>query len=454
MTFVGAVFGVLAGALLAAVVGYVIVRLFATGLGRPELFAWSFATGLLVQAALFLVVVSILPGRALVPVIALDAAIVVGSFVARRPRSLQPEPSPRVPEEGWGDGRRLVRVLLAIAGAAWLLFLVSALSEPMWSTDYLAVWGLKAKIIATTGHVPTRLFSDPALYWGHPEYPLLVSLSLAVLSLFSGWHDQALALFFPLCELATLAALYGFLARRVTLLSGAAAAALTAVCFPLYQSVNSGTAEIPFAFSLVLVSTAFLDALSDRSRAVLARLAVASLVCVSIKQEGTLFVLLVGAALLIRRRREGWAPLAAATMHALLLHLGRGPQTPRAFDFTFFEPFRWGELVSRLTKVLGHVLTADVIHSWLPLLAVVLLFAFTRHGLADPLLPLVLLQVLAYVVSFSMSAFDPIWAAGVLPRLTMSLFPNFTLVLCARLEQRRQESIRDERSRVESAVVV
>jgi len=159
MTFVGAAFGVLAGALLAAVVGYAIVRLFAVGLGRPEMLAWSFATGLLVQASLFLVAVSLLPGRALVPVIALDAAIVVGSFVARRPRSLQPEPSPRVPEEGWGEGRRLVRVLLAIAGGAWLLFLVSALSEPMWSTDYLAVWGLKAKIIATTGH-PKRLASS------------------------------------------------------------------------------------------------------------------------------------------------------------------------------------------------------------------------------------------------------------------------------------------------------
>src|SRR5688572_19401740 len=141
-----------------------------------------------------------------------------------------------------------------------------------------------------------RLFQDPALYWAHREYPLLVPFSLATLASFAGaWDDQALALLFPLCELATLLALSGFLARRVSSLAGAAAAALASLDFFLYRAVNAGTAEVPFALSLVLVSCAFLDVLHDATRPAVARLFAATLFCVSIKQEGTLFVVLLAA---------------------------------------------------------------------------------------------------------------------------------------------------------------
>jgi hypothetical protein len=429
MTFVAAVLGVLAGALAACSVGWAVSRFFTGGLTRPEKVAWSFAVGLLVQAILFLIVVSIRPGHALVPLLVSDAVLVAASLVARRPVRT---PSPRLRGEGGGEGRAVV-ALLAVAAIAWMIFLVSALSEPMWSTDYLAIWGLKAKAIATTGHVPRRLFADPALYWAHREYPLLVPFSLAMLASFAGgWHDQALALLFPLCEFATLCALYGFLSRRVSPLAGAIAAALTALCFPLYRAINSGTAEVPFAFSVVLVSTAFLDALSERSRSVLTRLAIASLFCVSIKQEGMLFVLLLGAALWVRRRWEGWALIAPAGIHALLLNLLRGPQTRRDFDLTLFKPSRWGELTPRLAKAVDEILSVEVLPSWLPLLAIVLLLLLNRHGLADPLLPVLLLQVFAYVVSFPISAFDPIWAAGVFSRLMMTLFPTFTLLIATR----------------------
>ncbi|MEX0878303.1 MAG: hypothetical protein WD451_01075, partial [Thermoanaerobaculia bacterium] len=78
----------------------------------------------------------------------------------------------------------------------------------MWSTDYLAFWGYKGKVVFLTGEVPRRLFQDPALYFAHREYPLLVPLSLAALASWLGeWNDQALAVFFPVCALATLLAI-------------------------------------------------------------------------------------------------------------------------------------------------------------------------------------------------------------------------------------------------------
>jgi hypothetical protein len=309
----------------------------------------------------------------------------------------------------------------------------------MWSTDYLAIWGLKGKMIATIGHVPRRLFDDPALYWAHREYPLLVPLSLATLASFAGgWDDQALALFFPLCELATLLALFGFLARRVSGVSGAAACALAALCFPLYRAVNAGTAEVPFAFAVVLVSCAFLDTVLGGFPASRARLFCASLFCVSIKQEGTLFVGLLALSLLFRRRRrDAGVLLAAPLLHWGALYLLRGPQTRRDFDLTLFEPGRWKELPQLFATVVGRMLSTEAVLAWIPLSAIGLFLLVTRRGVADPLLPIFPLQILAYAIAFSVSSFDPIYAVeGAFRRIALTLFPALTIVLCARLPAR------------------
>lgn len=432
MNFPGALSGVLAGAVIASLVGYAVARLFTDGLWRPEKAAWSFATGLLVQAALFAALVSIAPARVRLLQLVADAVIVAGSFLARR------APSARVRGEVSRETRGRVLALLGVAVAAALLFLVTALSEPMWSTDYLGIWGLKAKTIAMAGHVPGRLFSDPALYWAHREYPLLVPFSLAMLASFAGgWNDQALAVLFPLCEAATLAALYGFVTRRVSPVAGAVAAALTALCFPLYRAVNVGTAEVPFALSLVLVATAFLEKRGQGafSRPELVRLAVASLFCVSIKQEGWLFVGLLAAALVVRRR---WLPAFAlavpAALHWFLLYLLRGPQTRRDFDFSFFQPAKWAELVPRFFHVLGRMIGTEALAAWLPLAAIVLYLLVTRRGLADPMLAILPVQLLCYAVAFSVSSFDPMYAVdGAFARIATTLFPTLALLLAARL---------------------
>jgi hypothetical protein len=432
MTFFGAAAGVLGGILLAGAVGFCVARLFTPGLSRVEIAAWSLATGLHVQALLFLLAVRIFPGSGLAPLLALDALVVSIALLIAPARS----------GSGGDDRRRwslVARALLLVSAAAWLAFLVQAVAEPMWSTDYLAIWGLKGKTIATTGHVPRRLFDDPALYWAHREYPLLVPISLAALAPFAGgWDDQALALLFPACELATLLALFGFLARRVSREAGAAAAALAALCFPLYRAVNAGTAEVPFAFAVVLLGGAFLDAL-DRDRcspAVRARLFAASLFCVSIKQEGTLFVGLLGLALLLRPRvrRDAWPLLLPPVLHWGALYLLRGPQTRRDFDLTLFEPGRWKELPRLFGIVAGRMLSTETLQAAVPLAAIALFLLVTRRGVADALLPIFPLQILCYAIAFSVSSFDPIYAVeGAFRRIALTLFPALTIVLCARL---------------------
>jgi len=435
MTFLTALLRVLGGALAAGALGYALARFFTPGLHRAETLAWSFATGLLVQAILFVVLVSIFPGAGPLPILAIDAAMVAASFLARRPR---------VPDRlARGQARTLVFTLLAIAGVAWLVFLVAALSEPMWATDYLAMWGLKGKTIFETGFIPRRLFQDPALYWGRPDHPLLVPLSLAALaSLSGGWNDQALALFFPLCELATILGVWGFLSRRVSPLAGASAAALVSVCFPLYRAVNAGLAEIPLAFALVLGSCAFFDSLETGSRPAMTRLFLASLLAAWTKPEGTLFVLLLAGTLFLRRRLRpvetwksgGWALVVPPILHASLMLLFARPIPPRDFDPTFLEPRRWSELLSRFGMVLARILGTYVLPVWVPVLAIGLFFLFTRRGLADLLLPVLVLQVLGYVAAFSISSFDPIWKVdSCFQRLVATLIPPFALVLGARV---------------------
>lgn len=435
MTFLTALLRVLAGALAAGALGYALARFFTPGLHRAETLAWSFATGLLVQAILFVVLVSILPGAGPLPILTIDAAIVAASFLARRPRAAE--------RRARGQARTLVLTLLAIAGVAWLVFLVAALSEPMWATDYLAMWGLKGKTIFETGFIPRRLFQDPALSWGRPDHPLLVPLSLATLaSLSGGWNDQALALLFPLCELATILGVWSFLTRRVSPLAGASAAALVSVSFPLYRAVNAGLAEIPLAFAVVLASCAFFDTLATGSRSAMMRLFLASLLSAWIKPEGALFVLLLAGVLWVRQRGRlvetwksgGWALVVPPVLHASLMFFLCRPLPQHDFDLTFLEPRRWSELLSRFGMVLARILGTEVPRAWVPVLAIGLFLLFTRRGLADPLLAVFALQILGYLAAFSISTFDPMWKVdSCFQRLVATLLPPFALVVGARV---------------------
>jgi hypothetical protein len=437
MSFLTALSRVLAGSAVLVIVGYSLARFFTDGATRVEKLAWSFATGLLVQALLYVACVSIFPGSGPAPVVAVEVLIVVASIVARRPLGVWatlPRPSASAV------------AFAALAGAAWLVFLVEAVAEPMWATDYLAMWGLKGKTIFETGFIPRRLFQDPALEWGRPDHPLLVPLSLATLaSLSGGWNDQALALFFPLCELATILAVWGFLARRVSPLAGASAAALVSVCFPLYRAVNAGLAEIPLAFALVLASCAFFDTLRTRSRSAMTRLALASLLAAWTKPEGTLFVLLLAGVLLVRERarfvdawkRGGWALVVPPVLHSSLMFFLARPRAPRDFDPTFLEPRRWTELLSRFGAVTARILGTEVLSAWVPVVAIGLFFLLTRRGLADPLLAVFALQILAYFAAFSISSHDPMWKVdSCFQRIAATLLPTFALVIGARVRPR------------------
>ena len=445
MTLLGDFAVVLAGLAVATAAGGLATRRWAGTLTLRERLAWALAGGLLVQAAclLALMAMGIRPGPLS---LLLAEGIVAAVALAGRRRQIAAPARPASDR----SARTLVVALVGVAGAAWLIFLVGAVSDSMWSTDYLAFWGYKGKIVFLTGEIPKRLFQDPALYFAHREYPILVPLSLAALaSWLRDWNDQALAVFFPVCALATLLAISGFLSRRVSALAGAAAAALASLCFFLYRPANAGTAEVPFALGLVLLVSAAVDFARRDGASSVARLAVASLFCSVLKQEGTLFVFLVAGALLLQLRREdaragrraAAALLLPASAHWVVLYLLRGNQTRRDFDFTLFTPARWSELPPIFGSVAGRMFGTEARQALAGLLAIAVFLIVTKRGVADPLLKVFAVQMFFYAVAFTVSSFDPMYAIdGAFRRITMSLFPAFAMVLCARLAGRTPES--------------
>lgn len=417
---------------------------FTRSLRATERTAWALATGLLVQSILVLLFAA--AGLSLRPpgLFAAGALLLIGLAVASSSRIRRAPEAATLPPPVPGAAV-LTRILFGAALSAWGLFFLSAVSEPMWSTDFLAIWGLKGKTIFETDGLPARLFRDPALYWAHREYPLLVPLSLAALAGLAGeWNDQALALLFPAAALATLFAISGFLSRRGRATAGAAAALLAALCFRLYHPVNAGTAEVPFALGAVLMACAFLDLLERDGRDARVRVAVAALFCAAAKQEGTLWAALLGLTFLFLRRRHGrrrGTMLSAAAFalppaaHWILLFLLRGPETRRDFDFHFFEPGGWAALAHRFADVVQRVATTEAREAAVPLAAIVLFLLVTRRSLADAILPALTVQIVFYFLAFSVSSFDPMYAVdGAFRRIALTLFPALTLVLGARLD--------------------
>jgi hypothetical protein len=437
MSLVEALLRVLVGLGAAYGVGAAAGRVITRGVTAGERAAWSLATGLLIQAACLLLLIALGIGPRALPLLLVEAVVAGAALLLTRGASGGGPPRRTSPRPRW-----LVAILLGVAFAAWTIFLIGALADTMWATDFVAFWGYKGKVIFLTSEIPRRLFEDPALYFAHKEYPLLVPLSLAALASFPGeWNDQALALLFPACEAVTLLAIFGFLARRVSALSGATAAALASLCFFLYRPANAGTAEVPFALGLVLLVTAALDFVSRDEASSTWRLAVASLFCASLKQEGTLFATLVAATLFLHfrvvepksGRRAAAALVLPAAAHWIALYLLRGNQTRRDFDFTLFTPSRWPELPSIFVSVAGRMLGTEGRNVLPAILALAVFFLATRRGIGDPLLPVFAIQLFFYAVAFTVSSFDPMYAIdGAFRRITMSLFPAFTLVLCSR----------------------
>jgi hypothetical protein len=416
-----------------SLVGWAIARLFCASLSLPEILGWSFACGLLFCASFYEALLLARARPRAGYLLAAGGVVLLLSLAFRRGPALPPD-APRPRWRAWA--------FAAALSVPWLLFALESIAEPMWATDFLAIWGLKAKTIFLSASIPDRLFNDPFTFWSHPEYPLLLPLSLASLATVVGkFDDQALALLYPAFEAATLLLLFGHLRRRVSFTAGAVAAVLAAFCFPLYRASNAGTAEVPLAFAFVLAATACLDAMERDTGPARLRLLIASHLCASFKQEGALFAGLLALALLIRwlARRDRSSPIPAlclllpVALQAVGLRVLAGTIPRRDFDFTLLAPARWSEWIARCLEVFRHLFRVELAAAAVPAAALLLFLLSSRRRREDILLPVLLAQTAAYAMAASLSAFGPAWGLeSAFSRTTITLVPALVLVLGAR----------------------
>lgn len=351
-----------------------------------ERLGWAFAAGLVLIALpvplAFLAGAS--PGWPAHLAVA-AAAAAIGLVPRRRP----PAPAPRAD----GGSPMLTRAWFALAALGVGLFALQALTEPMWSNDYLAIWGLKGKMVFALRQLPDRLFADESLRFSHPEYPLGVPLLLAGVAFLVGrWDDHAMAVVFPAIQVATAGVVFGWLRRRgASRALAAGAAALLALFHPLYSAFHTGLADIPLSFAALLLGASVSDALDGTDRGAAARAAVAALCAAGTKNEGLfLAAAAVGVAWLSPGRvgRSARAAVSiAVTVPALLVWAAhrswRGRVPLKDFDLGYLRPAAWPALAARIAATLAAA--AEVALPALPVLVllVVLFFCGRRAPAGD-----------------------------------------------------------------------
>lgn len=338
---------------------------------------------------------------------------VFGCAAARRfglPREDRPDRGgPRFSPVSW--------LLLALTVVGILVYLVRSLAEPMWSNDFLAVWGLKGKAIFASAGIPQMLFRWPEFEFSNPSYPIGLPLLYAgTSSLLGRWDDHAIAVTFPFLQVGTLLVLIGWLERRGVARSVAlAGAALVANCGALYSSWLTGMAEVPAAFTFLLLGTALCDVIDDTDPGALRRLGFASLLVAATKNEGLLLLATSCAVLAWRMRRQPqlrmWAAEAAVLLPGLasvLLHrLVLGGHPIRGLDLGLL---RAPGLALRARETLREEFHQLVRPVWPAILAVlVLLLMGRRRPLLNPIVILVAASLLTYLALPVLCPFGPVW---------------------------------------------
>ncbi|MFN2387624.1 MAG: hypothetical protein ABR576_15315 [Thermoanaerobaculia bacterium] len=352
-------------------------------------------------------------------------------------------PAPHPPRAALPPWRILAGTVLAVV-LVWgfAAFLLRALTEPMASNDYFAIWGLKGKTFFAEQAIPRRLFDWSSFEFSNPGYPLGLPLLYAGIgSLIGAWEDHALALIFPCWMAATSMVMYGWLRRRgASALAALAAAALLAHFGALYSAHLTGMAEIPMAFAFLLAGTAVCDAIEGTDGRADARVALATWIAAGTKNEGLFFagtaLALLALLALLRKtagfRRTALALALPALLSAALHRLAVGSHPVRGIDLAYLAR---PDLFDRFLEGLAAAWRIHLSPALWPAAAVVLLIAAGRrspHG--RRLLFLAAASAGVYLALPALCPYGPVWlVTWTVGRALIALAPLLTAGVAARL---------------------
>jgi hypothetical protein len=250
--------------------------------------------------------------------------------------SAAPDAAVRV-RGGWASWLFDLLTAVTIAG-----YTAIATAGPIAEIDFIAAWGLKARMFWIARGIDWPFLENPWYRWIHADYPPLVPLAFDWMILFQGqWDDRWLGALYPCFALALLLIIRSLLDEELG--SPAYAAFATLALTPLAASPWIGIGEGP----LLAFGTAGVLLLRRAIRDSAHSVEYASLflgVAAATKNEGLALLAAAAIAMLASRRSRAaawrlWpaaaiaAPwLIARALHALSTDLARGEPLQRIIE--------------------------------------------------------------------------------------------------------------------------
>jgi hypothetical protein len=181
--------------------------------------------------------------------------------------------------------------MLSMIGAAVLIVLLDALSQPLLSFDARAIWGMKAQVIFSCQQIYGEDFFDPDRLHAKQRYPLGIPLAQSFMYHMIGHLDDRLGkIIFPgffvaLC-LSFYAALRHFFSRCYSLLGTFLLAILPAFSIYANGGAASGYADVPLTYFYTVFALSLFNWLWERRDSDLVLALVFGVFAVFTKNEG------------------------------------------------------------------------------------------------------------------------------------------------------------------------
>jgi hypothetical protein len=279
---------------------------------------------------------------------------------------------------------------------------------PLWSWDHFAIWGLKARHLATTGGQGLAAFHLPPFEASHPEYPLGLPFLITTLNL-GRIPDSAT---FKLIHLIFAAVLVVMVREAVaqrlrSFAAGDLGGAAVSVMPLLWDTEQVGLGEVPLAAFAVTVVV--LLKLGGMRAAVCAGLVLGFLPW--IKQEGIPLALLLLLFAIWKRRRTALAIGALGVAIALSSRLLPLPEGTSFLVGNWWDRAYYRIAYTRYTRALPLALGAHLLRwEWFGLwVAFAAAFGAAMVRRRDVTLFLVVLaQTSLYVLIYYSTFLDPI----------------------------------------------
>jgi hypothetical protein len=317
----------------------------------------------------------------------------------------------------------------AAAGITLCGYAMAATAAAPAEHDFLAIWGLKARVFFEHGGVDWAFLRSAHHVWSHPDYPPLVPLTFDLVALASGgWSDRWLGVVYVLFAAAAVLVVRDVVREE---LGGTFSSLVTLILTPLLATPWIGLGDgifVAYATAGVL--------LARRGDLTIASLLLGF--AAMTKNEGLTLFLAV-AIVLGTRARKLWpgvlvaAPwLVARLVVQLPTDLAGGSVFDRVMQRDFVE----------LARLL-------VVHAGRPLLWIGIAAAIAFGRKERFLTTVVALQLAAYVAAYVITPYDPAWhVRWSWERLLSHVLPLLVFSACVRVRGRDRGG--DDRDRADA----